>query len=195
MNNSIIQKITGYLLVISVGFLGLSACQEDEPEIQLAPGENLTALLAADQDLSIYTEVLDSLRLRSFLTSPGPFTVLAPNNAAFNDYFRRALQVNGIKDITLPVAGLTTAQLTTQTQKQLTLRVAITYTFIPKAFTAAEFPTPTALSLTSVPNKYINTSVQNGVIRLDNSATIITADIRGANGIIHKTDRVLTPRP
>ncbi|GAA4312447.1 hypothetical protein GCM10023149_07810 [Mucilaginibacter gynuensis] len=101
----------------------LSACKYDDLSVT-KPNENFRLagdFLRNNYDYSLFYEALDYTGLAKTLNEPGPFTVIAPNNTAFNEL--------GI-------------QLPSDIRKlnRDSLRQAMAYHIIPRKLTFADFP-------------------------------------------------------
>ena len=111
--------------------------------------------------------------LAETLSSPGPFTVFAPNNAAF---------------AALP-AGTVETLLMTENKGQLT--DILTYHVVAGSYTAADLTD--GLTLTTVNGADLMFTVENGVLMINGSAMVETADVISSNGVTHVIDTVLMP--
>lgn len=81
-----IKSLNILLLLIPV-LLGLGSCKHDLVDLSV-PNENVRP--AADfaknnYDLSLFSAAIEKAGMTDLLNGKGPFTVLAPNNAAFNE--------------------------------------------------------------------------------------------------------------
>ncbi|WP_256009826.1 fasciclin domain-containing protein [Desertivirga xinjiangensis] len=80
------MKNLKYLWLLAVSFCGLLACKHDELSV-IKPNENIRP--AADfvknnYETSLFFAAIEKSGYKEQLNGPGPFTVLAPTNAAFN---------------------------------------------------------------------------------------------------------------
>jgi uncharacterized surface protein with fasciclin (FAS1) repeats len=155
----------------------LTACgggDDDAP----APLPDVVQLAQANPDLSILVEAVIAADLTATLKGAGPFTVFAPNNAAF-----AAL---------LGELNLTKAQLLAD--KPL-LTAVLTYHVLAGKVERAQIPLGKAIS-----------TVQGGVFKIDANGAVLTitdgrnrkpailaTDIQAGNGVVHVVDRVLLP--
>lgn len=106
------------------------------------------------------------------LQSDGPFTVFAPTDEAF---------------AALP-AGTVETLLKPENKDQLT--AILTYHVIPGAVMAADLAGQ-RLSVATVNGADVHIDGRNGVKVED--ATVISADVKASNGVIHVIDKVLIP--
>lgn len=72
-------------------FFGLVACSDDDSAIIVTPEseKNIVELAQDDADLESLVAALLSAELVNTLQGEGPFTMLAPTNAAFQEFFDR----------------------------------------------------------------------------------------------------------
>ncbi len=104
---------------------------------------------------------------------PGPFTVFAPTNAAFAK---------------LP-AG--TVETLVKPENKATLVDILTYHVVAGRFTSADLTD--GLSLTTVEGKKLTFTKKNGMLMINGSAMVETADVISSNGVTHVIDTVLMP--
>ena len=118
------------------------------------------------------------------LKGPGPFTVFAPTNAAFD-----ALPAGTVDKLLKP-------------EMKADLTKVLTYHVVPGALDAATLKSQIAAGggtakLTTVQGETLAASEQNGGIALTDSqgnvAMVTTADVMQSNGVIHVIDKVLMP--
>ena len=139
---------------------------------------DLVALAQADPDLSILVEAVVAADLVTTLKGSGPFTLLAPNNAAM-----AAL---------LTELGITKSQLLAD--KPL-LTTVLTYHVLSGKVERAQIPAGKAIS-----------TLQGGIFKVDvvgdtatitdgrnRTAKIVSTDRQASNGVMHGIDRVLLP--
>ena len=139
---------------------------------------DLVALAQADPDLSILVEAVVAADLVTTLKGSGPFTLLAPNNAAM-----AAL---------LTELGMTKSQLLAD--KPL-LTTVLTYHVLSGKVERAQIPAGKAIS-----------TLQGGIFKVDvvgdsatitdgrnRTAKIVSTDRQASNGVMHGIDRVLLP--
>ncbi len=139
---------------------------------------DVVQLAQSNSDLSILVEAVDAAGLSATLKQAGPYTVLAPTNAAF-----AAL---------LTELGVTKAQLLAD--KPL-LTAVLTYHVLPATVRKADIPLGRAV-----------TTVQGGIFKVDTvgtalritdgrnrTANITATDLRASNGVVHVIDKVILP--
>lgn len=126
---------------------------------------------AAAGDFTTLVTAVDAAGLVEALRGDGPFTVFAPNDAAF------ALLPDGTVDM------LVEPENRAQLQSVLTFHVA------PGRYEAADLARLSALE--TLNGERLSIDAADGV-RIE-TAQVIAADIEAANGVIHVIDRVLSP--
>jgi uncharacterized surface protein with fasciclin (FAS1) repeats len=151
------------LLAVSVG--GPANAQED------TSNKTIVEIAQSNPDLSTLVTAVTKAKLADTLSGPGPFTVFAPTNAAFD---------------ALPAGTLDTllADPTGKLADILKLHV-ISGAVDSKAATAAAGGTVDTLG------GPISVELKGGKL-LVGGATVVTADIKAKNGIIHVIDAVIT---
>jgi uncharacterized surface protein with fasciclin (FAS1) repeats len=146
---------------------------------------NIVDVAAANADFSTLVAAVKAANLVETLSGDGPFTVFAPNNAAFDK---------------LP-AGTVDGLLKPENMEKL--KSILTYHVVSGKFDAA-----TVIDAINKNNgKYSVTTVQGGTIVLSLSdgkvmltdanggtATVILADVAASNGVIHAIDTVVMPK-
>ena len=87
--------------------LSLTSCSKDDDNT--FPINTLETLVAQDTSLSIFNAVLQETGLITFAQGPGPFTLFAPNNAAYKKY--GISTVAGVKLVNLDTLRISTTWL------------------------------------------------------------------------------------
>lgn len=146
--------------------LALSACSNmmGEPDI--------VDIAAGNEDFSTLVAAVSAAGLVETLKGDGPFTVFAPNNAAFAK----------LPDGT--VASLL------EPENLDALQSVLTYHVVAGKVMAADVVTLDRA--TTVNGKDVHITVKHGSVYVNNSKVIAT-DIVGTNGVIHVIDSVLLP--
>jgi uncharacterized surface protein with fasciclin (FAS1) repeats len=146
---------------------------------------NIVGVAAGNADFSTLVTAVTAAGLVETLSGDGPFTVFAPNNAAFAK---------------LP-AGTVDSLLKPENLDKL--KAVLTYHVVSGKFDAA-----TVIDAINKNNgKYSVTTVQGGTIVLSlkdgkvmltdangGTATVILADVAASNGVIHAIDTVVMPK-
>ena len=128
-------------------------------------------------NLSTLVAAVGAAGLTETLAGPGPFTVFAPDNGAFE---------------ALP-AGTVDTLLEPANRDQLTS--ILTYHVVPGALTAADLTN--GATLTTVEGGTLTVGVSGGTVTVTdaggNAATVTQADVLQSNGVVHVIDTVLMP--
>ena len=146
---------------------------------------NIVGVAAGNADFSTLVTAVTAAGLVETLSGDGPFTVFAPNNAAFAK---------------LP-AGTVDSLLKPENLDKL--QAVLTYHVV-----AGQFDAATVIDAINKNNgKYSVTTVQGGTIVLSlkdgkvmltdangGTATVILADVAASNGVIHAIDTVVMPK-
>lgn len=135
------------------------------PDVEVP--QDIVDIALGDSDLTSLVAALVEANLVGALDTAGPFTVLAPTNAAFAELGDTSLDKQTLQDILL-------------------------YHVIPGNFSAEIVVTldsaPTLLHGKSVPIR-----VEDGRVFVGEDTEVIATDIFASNGVIHKIDAVLMP--
>ncbi|MBM7069550.1 fasciclin domain-containing protein [Actibacterium sp. 188UL27-1] len=144
-----------------------------------AQAANIVEIAAADERFSTLVAAVQAAGLADTLQGPGPFTVFAPINDAFDD---------------LP-AGTVSSLLKPENKGQLTN--VLLYHVDDRNLTADRIPAGSNYFkpvLTQA--RLCITKNRNGVSIADStaqSANVVVANIKADNGVIHVIDKVLIP--
>ena len=138
---------------------------------------DIVQLAQSNPDLSILVEAVDAAGLVGTLKQAGPYTVLAPTNAAF-----AAL---------LTELGVTKAQLLAD--KALLTKV-LTYHVVSGRVLKSGVPVGAPITTVQGDTFTINSSLAIADQR-GRSANIVATDVLTSNGVIHVIDKVILPKP
>jgi uncharacterized surface protein with fasciclin (FAS1) repeats len=154
------------LVILAVaGFAGLTGCAT-----QSSP-KSVADIIAARPELSTLNGLIASNGLTDTLKSTGPFTVFAPNNAAF-----------------AKVPAKTMDDLSKDAAK---LKAVLTFHVVPGKVMAADVKNANAKTVNganlalSKAGEFV--TVEDGMVQ--------TADVAATNGVVHIIDSVLIPPP
>lgn len=190
LSNPVLPFLRRGLPVLLVALMGFAAtsCSEDDDSTVPAPEQNIVQVAQGNADFSTLVAAVTKADLATTLSGTGPFTVLAPTNAAFAQLgapFDNATNINAI-----PAGDARIA----------TLRNILLYHVLAGRKTAADFPagasaqvTQKPASATGVNDNTVYASKVGTTISLNGNARVATADVAASNGIIHAIDRVLMP--
>lgn len=154
--------VSAALLVSSVALAGGGSA--------VPTGNTIAAIVANDPNFSTLLSAVQAAGLVGTLSSPGPYTVFAPTNAAF--------------------AKVPQDQLTALLNNREQLRALLLYHVVPGRVTSAQVSGLS--SATTASGGTLNITTSGNTVRI-NDATVTRADIRASNGIIHVIDTVLMP--
>lgn len=129
------------------------------------------------ESLSTLVTAVQAADLVETLQGEGPFTVLAPTNAAFD-----ALPEGTLNDLLLP-------------ENKDTLAGILTYHVISGEVLSSDLTDGQVV--TTVQGEELTVSLADGMVMFTDakggSATVTTADVRAGNGVVHIIDTVLMP--
>ncbi|MEG1452903.1 fasciclin domain-containing protein [Brevundimonas sp.] len=155
------------------------------PAPSMAPTEDIVVAASTAPDFTTLTAAIQSAGLAQRLSSPGPFTVFAPTNAAFDK---------------IPAADRNALM---QPAMKADLTKILTYHVVPGRLVAADLAAQAAANNGTA----TLTTVQGGKLTLRDAgggkweitdakggkATITMADQARTNGVVHVIDTVLMP--
>jgi len=170
------------LLALAVG---VAACGDDDDETTTSgaatteqttgsgaeAGENVVQVAQGTPDLSTLVEALTAAELAKTLEGPGPFTVFAPTNEAFE------------------ALGDTLSTLLEPANKE-ELAEVLTYHVVPGELTASELSDGQMLE--TIQGDSLEVKVEGEEVTV-NGAAVVTPDVEASNGVVHVIDEVLTP--
>ena len=153
---------------------------------QAATQTTIVGAAAANPDFSTLVAAVQAAGLVETLSGPGPFTVFAPTNAAFNR---------------LPAGTVDTL---VRPENRATLTRILTYHVVPGRITAADINNAIRrghgeATFTTVAGATLTATRDRGgaLILIDGTggrSTVTAADLNQSNGVIHVIDRVVMPR-
>jgi uncharacterized surface protein with fasciclin (FAS1) repeats len=159
-------------MLLGAGMLVLlSSCDKDDDDPP-APSSTITDLVVADANFSLLEQAVLKANLAATLSGTGPFTVFAPDDAAF------------------AASGLNSAAVNALSQADAS--GIILYHALGAEIRSTDVPAgPNAKVVTASGDSVYVTRNSNGVFV--NGVRVTTADIDADNGVIHKIGRVLLP--
>jgi uncharacterized surface protein with fasciclin (FAS1) repeats len=134
--------------------------------------KNIVKVAIGSADHTTLVAALKQAELVDVLANPGPFTVFAPTNAAFDK-----LPKGTLDDLMKP-------------EKKADLQNILQYHVTTSSLKTDYFKDGQVIGM--VNGDKITVSVKDGKIILNNSATI-TASVQASNGVVHIIDGVLLP--
>ncbi|TCK68780.1 putative surface protein with fasciclin (FAS1) repeats [Winogradskyella wandonensis] len=177
------------LLPVFIMVLGLTACSDDDDNN--GPGVQTTTVVdvAVANGFDALAAALVRADLVTTLEGPGPFTVFAPTDDAFQDLLDTDPTWNSVNDI--PLDLLTNVLLNHVIIGDNIASSELINLGSGYATTGATGPSNTNLSL------YFN--VDGGTVELNGGfdtsagADVTTADVEATNGVVHVINKVLLP--
>ena len=176
-SNGIIHVIDAVILPPTIAEALLGSGEADMVDEEAAP--ELGTIVGVAQEAGIFTTLLaagEATGLSVPLDSPGDFTIFAPTD----DAFAAALET----------LGLTAEELLADTA---TLTSILTYHGLLGSVSAEEAIALDGQSVATISGAEIAISVVDGAVVINDSATVIQADVLANNGVIHVIDTVLLP--
>lgn len=139
-----------------------------------APEKNIVDNLSAEGSFTTLIKALQAADLMDTLKGAGPFTVFAPNDAAF-----ARLPKGMLDDLLKP-------------ENKAKLASILTYHVMPGKFTAAEVEKMKQLNTVNGQQLIFTTG---GNIKAVDNAKVLKTDVACSNGLIHVIDTPVIPRP
>ncbi len=158
------------LSLAAIGLLTTAPVSAQMSREMAAPSADIVETAVAAGQFTTLATALKAAGLVDALKGDGPFTVFAPTDAAF------AKLPEGTLDALLKDKAKLTAILTYHVVK-------------------GEVPASKVVTLSSAPTlngKSVKIMVHDGKVMVNN-ATVVKADVKASNGIIHVIDTVLLP--
>jgi len=156
------------LILLSIPVL-ITSCKKDDA---VPVSNTITDIVVAGNNFSTLETAVLKANLQTTLSGSGPFTVFAPDNAAFT------------------ASGITSATLNSLTSTQVSN--ILLYHTIGAKIMAADVPAgPNAKVVTAGGDSVFVTKNANGVFV--NGTKVNTADVAADNGVIHTLSAVLIP--
>lgn len=138
--------------------------------MESAAAGNIVEVASGAPELSTLVTAITAAGLAETLSGPGPFTVFAPTNDAFD-----ALPEGVLDKLVKP-------------ENKDALTQVLTYHVVPASVPAADV---TAGKVATVEGSEIELATEGGVTV--NGAKVVKADIMTSNGVVHEIDAVLLP--
>ena len=175
-----ILKTIWFLPLVALTLV-FTACSDDDDNTIIIPTERNVVEVALDTpELTLLVQALQLADgdLVNVLVGDGPFTVLAPTNAAFTAF----LNTNGFGSLDeVPTDVLSQVLLNHVIMSNVT---SSDLTAAGSGYASSSATNPAGLNL----SLFFNTT--NGV-RFNNTASVTEADIDASNGVVHIIDAVI----
>jgi uncharacterized surface protein with fasciclin (FAS1) repeats len=170
MKRNLMKGLLG-TLGIAASLVIFTGCEDDDAGSNPGPGTIANIVVNSDNFSTLESAVIKA-DLAATLNSTGPFTVFAPDNAAFT------------------ASGITPATLNSLTADQV--ESILLYHTLASEVKAVNVPAgPNAKVVTASGDSVFVTKNASGVFV--NGVKVTQADIDATNGVIHKIERVLMP--
>lgn len=197
------RKIYSIMLLALAGLMIFSSCNKDDdnvtPEQLPETTKSIVEIATTTDDFSTLVEALVKADLVSALDGNGPYTVFAPTNAAFDMLFKD-LGVNGIED--LPAEALKPILLYHVIGSSVeSTELNEGYVETLNTNTSDELGVKLFIELNNQKTLTRGADAETGEIKaklaqsvmINGSTSVITADVKATNGVIHVIDKVLLP--
>lgn len=169
---TIIEKIKFssrlFLSTLALSFLFVTtSCDDDDDK----PADNIVEVAQSNSELSTLVSAIVAAELDTYLAGPGPFTVFAPTNAAFEKLDSQTLnQIIG---------------------NPVLLTALLQYHVVNGKVYSKDLSTGSVN--TALSGQPLDVVVSGGMVTINGSAKVIEADVKASNGVIHIIDEVLIP--
>lgn len=138
----------------------------------MVPSKNIVENAMNSNEHTTLVSAVKQAGLVETLSGPGPYTVFAPTNAAFDQ-----VRDNKLENL-----------MKAENKDKLT--DVLTYHVVPGTYRAADLTD--GQKLTTVEGKELKVKVKDGMVWVDD-AQVTTADVISSNGVTHVIDKVLMP--
>ena len=166
--------------IIFLAMLGLILSCSDDDNGGGNSGSTIVEIAQANPNLSTLVRALEITDLISTLNGSGPFTVLAPTNAAF-DVFLTTANFPSIEDVPVPVLR----------QVLLNHVMGLTLDAAALRILGRNYATTLADGPGGDSNLSLYFDATNASIEFNGNASVLEEDIDASNGVIHTVGRVV----
>ncbi len=164
------MKTIGKIFLSLFAVFALTSCEDDKKDQDLKTTDNIVALAQGTSNLSTLVTAITTADLAGTLQGTGPFTVFAPTNDAFNKLD------DGVLDILLNNPSV--------------LADVLKYHVVSGKVMSTDLTAGQVQTLLT--GKTIAVTLGN-TVKLNETASVVGADIEASNGIVHLIDEVLLP--
>lgn len=178
LKQKVMKKYLNYFMLVALVLpLTLVSCDNDDEKDDLTNGTNtIVDVAVANSDFSILVQAVQKAGLVDALSNPNAsLTVFAPTNQAFAALLTE-LGFSSLDDIPNSV-----------------LQSVLLYHVLGEQKTSTQLTDGYYASLLAGPAQGLNVSIYKNGAKLNNRATITTANIMADNGVIHVIDKVILP--
>ena len=163
-----LRKLLAPLSIILLSVIVFTSCKKDDPVVVTPPATDIVSVAVANGSFKTLAAALTKADLVKTLQGTGPFTVFAPNDAAFTK------------------AGINVDAAT----KEALTPILTTHVLSGKV-SAADVKSGTAPTVNSANNIYLSKNA-DGVF-INGNIKVIATDVAASNGVIHVIDNVIIP--
>ena len=170
---SILKKHSSiFFSVLMITFsLFTVSCDDDDDDKDYMEKKNIVEIAQSDPNFSTLVSAIVAAELDDVLATGGPFTVFAPTNAAF--------------------AKLDPTTLNNIISNPVLLTALLQYHVVSGEVESSDLSNGPVATLLS--GQSIDVNLSGGMVTLNGSSKVTTADIDASNGVIHVIDEVLLP--
>jgi uncharacterized surface protein with fasciclin (FAS1) repeats len=171
-NKSIFNALLKFPLMGLVFVFAFSSCNDDDdmPPVQEEP--NIVEVAASNPNFTTLVAAVQAADLVGTLSGPGPFTVFAPSNDAFDSF---------LEDNNLTANQLLAAD---------NLGEILAYHVLGASVPAASVSPGSVATVSGDP--FFVSAAPNGDLWINGNTKIVATDVTASNGIIHVLDYVIT---
>jgi uncharacterized surface protein with fasciclin (FAS1) repeats len=152
---------------------GIASAASPAAASETRQSQNIVEVAAGAPQFSTLVSLIKKAGLVQTLSGTGPFTVLAPTNAAFNRVPKKTLAA---------IAG-----------DQELLTKVLTYHVIAGKAEAADVVKLNGKRVKTVEGEKVSITVRNGKVFINKTSKVTATDIEASNGVIHAISKVLVP--
>jgi uncharacterized surface protein with fasciclin (FAS1) repeats len=186
-NNLEDKKMKKFLILLLAGFTLFAFAQTDTTSTDTAATDPMAAagtvvdVITSSPDHATLLAAIEAAGLSETLAGAGPYTIFAPNDAAFEAY--------------VASAGLASAD---DLLADPNLSSILEGHVVPSALLSADILAQAeaaggTLEVAALNGSPITVTVADGTVTLNGTATVTTADLAAGNGVVHVIDGVLAP--
>ena len=161
-----LRKLFAPLSIVLLSVVVFTSCKKDDP---MAAPKDITGVAIADPQFSTLVAALTKANLVTTLQGTGPFTVFAPNNAAFTK------------------AGITSLD----NQSVAALTPILTSHVLSGTVKAADVKSGAVPTVNTANPIYLSKNA-DGVF-INGNIKVIATDVSASNGVVHVIDNVIIP--
>jgi uncharacterized surface protein with fasciclin (FAS1) repeats len=169
------------VLILAVSFTFFTSCSDDDPYTPppIPDTNTIVDFVSGNKDYSILLEALQLADgdLPSVLAGEGPFTVFAPNNAAFTAF----LSANGFNAL---------SEIPTDVLSQVLLNHVVDANAVSSSLTTGYEVSSLSTATPGGNNMSLYINTEDGVV-INGVSTVTTADVSVDNGTIHAVNTVI----